>query len=329
MIPVKFDFLFETQKSVVKLLDNSFKKGRLVHTYLFEGVRGTPKLEAAHYLAALLLCSAETKPCLKCPDCRKVMNGTHQNVIVVSPDNNVIKKEQTDNLGKEFSLKPMDEKSRIYIIRDIDKATMAAANSLLKFLEETGPGNYGVLITENIHNVIPTIRSRAQIVSFRQLPPQTIADRLTALGVEEETAHILAHISNSVDECLEMINDGKILDLIELVKKIAESILTKEKSPLLVLHEEGKFLLTEPDKRIHNIFLDLMLAFLSSLLYFNLQQNQKIIFRNIIFDLVDYRDLSPRQIIERMEKILDYKQKLQYNINIDLFYAEMLLAIGV
>ncbi|MGB4014745.1 MAG: hypothetical protein WBL47_02830, partial [Bacilli bacterium] len=209
------------------------------------------------------------------------------------------------------------------------RATMSAANSLLKFLEETGPGNYGVLITENLYNVIPTIRSRAQIVSFRQLPPRAIADKLISLGIEEETSYILAHITNSVDECLEMINEGKILDLIDLVKKIVNNIITKEKSPLLTIHEDGKFLLSESDKRFHNIFLDLMIAFLSSLLYLNLKQNEKIIFRNIIHDLESYDDLSPRQIIERIEKILNYKQKLKYNINIDLFYTQMLLAIAV
>jgi DNA polymerase-3 subunit delta' len=326
---VTFDVLFDTQKHVIKLLDNSYKKGRLVHTYLFEGAKGTPKLEAAYYLAALLLCASVEKPCLKCPECRKIINGTHRNVILVSPDNNAIKKEQTDNLGKEFSLKPVDEKNRIFIIRDIDRATMSAANSLLKFLEETGPGNYGVLITENLYNVIPTIRSRAQIVSFRQLPPRAIADKLISLGIEEETSYILAHITNSVDECLEMINEGKILDLIDLVKKIVNNIITKEKSPLLTIHEDGKFLLSESDKRFHNIFLDLMIAFLSSLLYLNLKQNEKIIFRNIIHDLESYDDLSPRQIIERIEKILNYKQKLKYNINIDLFYTQMLLAIAV
>lgn len=95
-----FDVLFDTQKHVIKLLDNSYKKGRLVHTYLFEGAKGTPKLEAAYYLAALLLCASVEKPCLKCPECRKIINGTHRNVILVSPDNNAIKRNRPIIWGK-------------------------------------------------------------------------------------------------------------------------------------------------------------------------------------------------------------------------------------
>ncbi|MCK9536110.1 MAG: AAA family ATPase [Bacilli bacterium] len=324
---MSFDFLLETQGHVVKLLNNSFKKGRIVHTYLFEGARGTAKLDAAYYLAALLLCQSDEKPCLSCEECSKIINRNHPSVILVSPENNVIRKEQADNLGKEFSLKSIDEKSRVFIIDEIDKATSATANSLLKFLEEAGTDNYGVLITENLYNVLPTIRSRSQIVSFSQLRPQIIADKLISLGIEEETSYVLANITNNVEECLEMINEGKILDIIDLTKKMAYSLVKKEKSPLLIFYEDGKFLLSESDKRYHNIFLDLMIAFFSSLLYLTLNQNEKIIFKNIINKIASDVDIPPQRIIGELEKILDYKQKLRYNINIELFYTQMLTAV--
>lgn len=318
-----FTTLFETQEVVVKLLNNSRKKNRLVHTYIFEGARGTAKIDAAYYFAAMLLCQGEHQPCLRCEECLKVINRNSPNIIMVFPENNTIRKEQADNLVKEFSLKPHDDKPRIFIINDIEKATLAAANSLLKFLEEAGDGNYGILITEDLYGVLPTIRSRAQIISFSQLWPRVIAEKLASLGVEEEISHILSYITNSTDECLEMINDGKILDIIDFLRKITNSLLNKEKAPLIVLYEAGKFLLSETDKRYHNIFLDLMITFYSNVLYLALHQNDKIIFKHIIGN-ASAEALAPSWIISEIETLLSYKQKLKYNINMYLFYTQML-----
>ena len=56
----------KTQKKVLRLIENSYKKNRLVHAYLFEGAKGTPKIEGAYYLANLLMCRGENKPCGEC-----------------------------------------------------------------------------------------------------------------------------------------------------------------------------------------------------------------------------------------------------------------------
>jgi len=323
---VPFNVLYETQPNVIKLLNNSFKKKRLVHTYLFEGAQGTAKLDAAYYLASLLLCSEKNKPCLACKECKRVIKGTHSNIIEVKPEKGVIRKEQADMLIKEFSLKAADGKNRVYIIQEIDKATASAANALLKFLEESGQGNYGILLTENSYNVLPTIKSRSQIISFVQLWPEVIANKLVSLGIDDEIAKILSNITNSVDECLEMINEGKILDIIDLLKKTAYNFLIKERPPLLVFFEDGKFLLSETDKRYHNIFIDLLIAFFSNLLYLRLKQNEKIMFKSIIHDFLNI-SVSPNKIITELEKILEFKQRLRYNINIELFYVQMLTEI--
>ena len=73
-----------------------------------------------------------------------------------------------EQLEKEFTLSNIEEGTRVFIINDIDKATAAAANSLLKFLEEMNDGCYGILLTENLSNVLNTIKSRSQIVSFEK-----------------------------------------------------------------------------------------------------------------------------------------------------------------
>lgn len=325
---MKFDALINNQKKVIKLFHNSYKKDRLVHTYLFEGAKGTSKFEAAYYFAALILCTGEEKPCLHCEECRKILKEVHPSIFVVNAEGTTIKKEQVEALEKEFSLTAINGGKRVYIIKDIDKATASAANSLLKFLEEIGKDNYGILITENINNVLLTIRSRSQIVSFSQLPISTVANELMKKGVDEETSLILSNISNSVDDCLEMINDGKILDIIELVKKVGISIVSIEQSPILIMYQDGEFLLKESDKKYHNIFMDLLIALTRDKLFYLLNQIDRIIFKNTIEVVGELMTRNYEQSVIELESILSFKQRLKYNVNVELLYAQMLIEIA-
>ena len=72
-----FDKIKESQPKVVQLLENSLKKDRLSHAYLFEGEKGTRKFETALYFAQMLLCtSEESKPCLECKNCKRIDHYT-------------------------------------------------------------------------------------------------------------------------------------------------------------------------------------------------------------------------------------------------------------
>lgn len=322
MLIVKFDILLKSQPQVIKLFQNSLRKGRLVHTYLFDGAKGTSKLEAAYYFAAMLFCKSEEKPCLECEDCQKILKEQHPDLFLVQPEKGVIKKEQVANLEKEFSM--TSQNKRVYIIVDIDKATASAANSLLKFLEEMEGDKYGILTTENLHNVLTTIRSRSQIISFRQVSPRIIAEELMQKGVDPETSNILSILTNNVEECLELIGEGIILDIIELVKKICYSESTKSKNPVLVLYEEGDFLLKEPNRKYHNIFMDLMITIKNDKLLYLLNQKEDIIFVDTIEEISKYL-YDFEGVINEVEKFLSFKQRLKYNVNLELFYANLLI----
>lgn len=82
----------KTQEKVVKLIGNSYKKNRFVHTYLFEGAKGTPKLEAAYYLASVLMCESSDAPCGKCLSCQRIENGSHPRIFLIKPIQDSIKK---------------------------------------------------------------------------------------------------------------------------------------------------------------------------------------------------------------------------------------------
>lgn len=67
----------ELQPRVMKLLYNSIEKDRLSHAYLFEGKKGTGKLDAALLLAKSFFCLEDgAEPCESCRNCKRIESGT-------------------------------------------------------------------------------------------------------------------------------------------------------------------------------------------------------------------------------------------------------------
>lgn len=321
---MNLDSLKKSQANVIRLLENSYKKNRLVHSYIFEGPRGTKKTDAALFLASLLLCSSEYKPCLECHDCRRALNFNHPNLVMIEPDNEAIKKEQIEDLIHNYSLTSLEDNNRVYIIKNAELLTASAANSLLKFLEEPSDNIYGILITENIQIMLNTIKSRCQIISFLQKDKEEMVNRLTSLGIDEEISRVLSAITNDEDEIISMINEGLIIDIIDLVKEIGFNIMTNEKNPLVVLFEKGQFLFAL-NKRYNHIFIDILVIFLTDQLFYSLKQLDQIVFSKTISDLGLYIEKDISRISQDIEKLLDFKQRLNYNVNLELMYSEMML----
>jgi DNA polymerase-3 subunit delta' len=83
-------------------------------------------------------------------------------------------------LASNLSLRPMEGRWRVAIVEDAETMRDEAANSFLKTLEE--PPSYAVIIllVTEAGTVLPTIRSRCQLVETRPVPRDTLAAALTA-----------------------------------------------------------------------------------------------------------------------------------------------------
>lgn len=333
-----FNFLFKTQPKVVKLLNNSLKKNRVSQVYLFDGVKGTPKYQAAMYLASLLLCENHNC-CGKCLDCRRLEENVHPRLFVVEPTKNelsstnaTIKKEQFEQLEKEFTLSNVEAGTRVFIINDIDKATTSAANSLLKFLEEMPDGCYGILLTENLSSVLNTIKSRSQIVTFEKIDKETLKNIYLSKGIDEETARIICTLTNNSIEGIEYSKSETIKNIITLVKKINQSFFD-DANPLLVMQEEGKFLLGLTDKIYHHIFLNLLITITNDRMYYILGKTDEMIFQETIEDMnqygLDLHQINYNDTFKQVEIMLEYKERLNYNVNLELMYMDMLIRCEV
>ena len=322
---MSFEDLKKYQKSVVKLLDNSFKKDRLVPVYLFSGPRGTFKKDAARYLASLILCEI-SGACGQCNQCLKVANGTNPNLTIINPSGEYIKKEQIIDLQNEFGLTSDDK--RIFIINEADKLTSSSANSLLKFLEEMGENTYGVLITENENRILPTIKSRCQVINFAPINRIEILNDLEERGINLETSHIIATLTYNIEEARKMCNDNMITKMIDLAKSITLSFESGEHNAILIMFTEGKFLIEESSKSYHNMFFDMLTAAQNDKIKLLIDQDSDIdtlVFCETIGS--NRPNLKLDQEIAILEELLKMKDRFAYNVNRDLLYAQLFTEI--
>lgn len=209
----------------VEMFRRSLARGRLSHAYLFVGPAGIGKRLFARCLAACLLCpqieDAQLKACGECPSCRQMHAGTHPDFYVVGcPEG---KSELTidvflgsrerrgqEGLCHELSLRPMIGERKVAVIDDADLMNEESGNALLKTLEEPPGGSVLILLASNPDSLLPTIRSRCQLVRFAPLSASDVADLLlehemTADGSEAET--IAAMCDGSLATASQLLDD--------------------------------------------------------------------------------------------------------------------------
>lgn len=315
-----FSNLLANQPIVAKLLKNSFEQKRLFHTYLFTGPRGSLKMDASVYLASLVLCK-NGGSCGECEECQKIDKWANEHLFIVSPNGDTIKKEQIEALEHEFAY--TSESSRVFIIQNIDKATLTASNTLLKFLEELPDNCYGILLTENINKVIPTIKSRSQIVSFLPISSELVTSDLLSKGVDQEKAQIISKLTNNVSLGNRYSKDKDLDKAIDLVKSINESF-EENNNGYLGFVKNGQFLMNL-DRDKNRIFLDLLVIIQDDKINYLLNRKEKMIFSSLEYTNINLtKDLE----VSILETILKFRERIDSNANIDMIYTQMFVEIG-
>ena len=148
-------------------------------------------------LAQTLNCAEADRPCGMCPSCLKIAHNTHPDVqvIVGQGAGGSIKIEQVRALQRDAVLAPYEGHHRVLILRRADLASLEAANSLLKTLEEPPAHVVVVLTAVDVEALPPTVVSRCQRLDLRPLATQTIEKSLSARGVVAAQARLLARLS--------------------------------------------------------------------------------------------------------------------------------------
>lgn len=179
-----------------EILRHALEHRRVAHAYLFEGPEGIGKRLMALALARALLCKTGTG-CGDCPPCRKVDHNNHPDIHLLDAEGAVIKIDQVRALQQELALRPLEGRYKLCLIDGAEKFNPAAANALLKTLEEPQPNTVIILLSSHPESLLTTIRSRCQRLPFQRLPQKRLTSILAnRLDLAESEAAILAALSD-------------------------------------------------------------------------------------------------------------------------------------
>jgi DNA polymerase III subunit delta' len=186
------------QERATATLRRSVASGKVPHAYLFLGPEGVGKRLAARVLAMALCCERnEPDPCGACAHCRKIADDKHPDVrlLGVPEDKKRIPIDAVREADRWLGVRPHEARSKILVVDPAEAMTDAAANAILKTLEEPRAGSFLVLLTAAASALLPTVRSRCQIVRFQPLAETTVAEILVAGGADAELARVAAALS--------------------------------------------------------------------------------------------------------------------------------------
>ena len=149
------------------------RSGRIPHTIIIEGDIPEERREAAMTIAAAAVCIGEEKPCRRCAPCRKILSGGHPDMMTAQPTkrlkSGILALDDLRALYlSQASIKPNEAPLKIYFFPDADRLLREdAQNTLLKIIEEPPQPLLFLFTVEKAANMLPTVRSRAHILSLR------------------------------------------------------------------------------------------------------------------------------------------------------------------
>lgn len=206
------ELLEKEQPIVYHALNNAVKENRISSAWLFTGPYGTPKYDAALLLAQSIFCEENNGElaCESCNTCRRVKEGLYSDLSVLDGRETTISKDMVDSLQEKFSKTALEKNGqRVYIIRNCENATVAAQNSMLKFLEEPGKGITAILITDNVNKLLPTIISRCTVLPFLPAGIAKYENLAVNCGFSKENAFLVAHLVKDADDLNKMWDETK------------------------------------------------------------------------------------------------------------------------
>ena len=139
----------------------------------------------------------------------QIDNESYIELIVIRNEGKEILTEQIKYLLEKLKTRPILSNYLFYIIVDSEKLNVTAANKLLKTIEEPEDGIIGFLITSNIEKILPTIKSRCEILKF---------------DYEKESIEIDEDILNECTKLIEKLEDNSLssFNIFKLNNKLLE-----------------------------------------------------------------------------------------------------------
>ncbi|MDR3306571.1 MAG: DNA polymerase III subunit delta' [Endomicrobium sp.] len=227
------------QQKVKKILSSQIKSGKIARAYIFMGQDGVGKRLTASELAKVLNCTTsdflkgEAVSCEGCSSCEKINKNIHPDVHFVDfvkqaeleggdlDKQKIIKIETIRYMQKEVFTKIHEGKWKVFVIEPAEKMNTAAANSLLKTLEEPPENTIIILLARHKETIPKTIISRSQTLFFQPLSTDIISTWLILnCSLDSNRAKEIAELSEGSLENAKRLMDEKEVKGFSLWRKL-------------------------------------------------------------------------------------------------------------
>ena len=207
------------QDSAIGILQRGLAADRSAHAYLFAGLEGVGKCKTAREWARLLLCEkpviepVDSSPfadsCGSCQSCTLLEADSHPDYAHIYKELLEFTREGKDKktpidlsihvirqfLIEQAPIRPALSKRKVFVINEAERLNVSSQNALLKVLEE--PPSYCtiILLCTRLERLLPTIKSRCQIVRFGPVDEDRIVGQLTGMGLGSQEAGFFARLA--------------------------------------------------------------------------------------------------------------------------------------
>lgn len=226
------------QSQIWQQLQQRRDSARLPHALLLSGPAGIGKQRFAQAFAESLLCKspqADGSACGHCKSCELLTAGSHPDWTVISPEEEgkAIKVDQVRSLSEFTSLHAHYGGFKVVLVQPAEQMNHAAANSLLKTLEEPSADTVLLLVSANPQRLLPTIRSRCQVLPF------TCPERAEALTwlrpqLQNLDAEKLLEIAAGAPITALELADSALMGVFDDNLTSIEALLARQQDPLQV-----------------------------------------------------------------------------------------------
>jgi DNA polymerase-3 subunit delta' len=220
---------------------------RIPHAMLLVGPAGVGKAAFADEIAALLLCEAHAPglmACGECNACRWLDAGNHPDFRRVAPDGDAESETGVDETSVEKGKKrgaaniridqirelesfiyvgSYRDGNRVVLVTDAAALNPAAANALLKILEEPPANVYFILISTRSKSLLPTIRSRCRVIAFASPEATAAADWLRRAGLEKQAKSYLDLAGGAPMRVAQWKDQGQLVPLEALIDSLVSA----------------------------------------------------------------------------------------------------------
>ena len=237
-MPDVFDSVYG-QPKVREFLRRTIATGRISHAYLFTGLAGSNKTQAAYAFAQAAIC--EKHGCGACDDCGRIQRRKHPDVRYFAPAGaSGYLVEQIREIVADAEVAPIRAKRKVYIVDRVDLLGVHAANAFLKTLEEPKDGVILILLGRTRDSVLPTIVSRCQVVPFRQIPAhEAVGIMVQNTGVApEKAAAAIQACGGSISKATEFVRSPERMAYRRKVLEALESLKTADDLDVLTIASE-------------------------------------------------------------------------------------------